>query len=80
MSPVSYSDTHYLASCYILKGGHRAESPQRGELPSVLHEKDSDKPQGIDRDALEAFMRPWHNQHPLSSYEKVVWNGQFMTA
>ena len=64
----------------MLKGGHRTESPQRGELLSVLHEKHSDKPQGVDRDALEAFMRPWHNQHPLSSHEKVVWSGQSMTA
>lgn len=64
----------------MLKSGHGTEPSQRGELPPVLDEERPGKPQGIDRDALEAFLRPWHNQHPPSSHEQVVRSGQRMTA
>ena len=64
----------------MLKGGHGTELSQRVELLPVLDEESASKPQGIDRDALEAFLRPWHNQHPPSSDKQVVWSGQRMTA
>ena len=64
----------------MLKSGDGTGPPQRRKLLLVLNEERPRKGQGIDGNALEAFLRSWHKEDPLSSHEQVVRSGHPMTA
>jgi acetyl esterase/lipase len=54
----------------MLKGRLGPNCCSVAALLHILNKTRPSKAYGIDGDALEAFLRPWHEQHPLSSYEQ----------